>query len=67
MSERSRMALMVVWQVGSVATFGRLTFFDGFTYNWWNWMIVVPLNAFLGEIWPLYWLIVRPLMSWLHS
>ena len=43
--------------------FGKLTFFDGYTYTWWNWIIVVPINGFLAEIWPIYWLLLRPLMG----
>jgi len=46
-----------------VATFIYLTFFDGYVYNWWNWLIVVPINAFLAKIWPIYWVIVRPLFG----
>jgi hypothetical protein len=38
-----------------------LTFFDGYPYNAWNWLIVVPINLFLGTIWPIYWLLLRPL------
>lgn len=43
-----------------LATFVYLTFFDGTVYNWWNWLIIVPLNAFLATIWPIYWGILRP-------
>lgn len=53
----------VLWQLASLATFGFLTFFDGYQYNWWNWLIAVPLNAILAEIWPIYWLILRPLFG----
>lgn len=52
-----------VWQIGSVATFVFLTFFDGYAYNWWNWLIALPTNFFLGEIWPIYWLLLRPLFG----
>lgn len=54
---------IIVWQLGSLATFIYLTFFDGYDYNWWNWIIAVPINVFLGEIWPIYWLILKPLMG----
>lgn len=59
------MALVVValYQIGALATFGKLTFFDDYPYSWWNWVIVVPLNAVLSELWPIYWLIVRPLFG----
>ena len=54
---------IIVWQLGSIATFIYLTFMDGYTYTWWNWIIVVPINMFLGEIWPIYWLILRPIFE----
>jgi hypothetical protein len=54
---------LVAWQIVSACTFAFLTFFDGYPYTWWNWIIVVPINAFLSEIWPAYWLILRPLFG----
>lgn len=54
--------LMLLWQIGAIATAIFLIFFDGYKYNWWNWIIAVPLNLFLAEIWPIYWLIIRPIM-----
>lgn len=52
----------IIYQLGALATLVKLTFFDGYVYNWWNWIIALPVNLFLSEIWPLYWLIIRPLM-----
>jgi len=49
----------VVYWIGNVGTFIKLTFFDGYVYNWWNWMIAVPINEFLALIWPIYWAILR--------
>ncbi len=40
---------------GQIATFVFLTFFDGYIYNWWNWLIACAANAFLSAIWPIYW------------
>jgi hypothetical protein len=60
MKEAITTALFWGYQIASVVTFGFLTFFDGYEYNWWNWVIAVPVNAFLSEIWPIYWLILRP-------
>lgn len=37
-------------------TFVYLTFFDGYVYNEWNWIIAIPVNLFLAAIWPLYWI-----------
>jgi hypothetical protein len=49
---------------GGPATFVYLTFFDGYQYNWWNWIIVIPINMLLSSIWPLYWLIIKPIMGY---
>ena len=40
--------LYVGWQVFGLATFVRLSFFDDYTYTWWNWIVVVPINLFLA-------------------
>lgn len=56
-------AFLIIYNVGALATFGKLTFFDDYNYTWWNWIIVVPLNAMLAGMWPVYWLVVKPLFS----
>jgi hypothetical protein len=56
-----RLILILIWQLGSIATFIQLTFLDGYVYTWWNWIIAIPVNLFLAEIWPIYWIILRPL------
>ncbi len=53
----------MAWQAAAVATFVKLTFFDGYIYTWWNWLIAVPVNMFMAEIWPIYWLILRPIFG----
>lgn len=30
---------------------------DGTQYNWWNWIFIIPLDAFLAAIWPIYWVL----------
>ncbi len=55
--------LFWIWVTGDAVTFIYLTFFDGYDYNWWNWLIVIPINVFLSQIWPIYWLILRPIMG----
>ncbi|MBJ7535270.1 hypothetical protein JDN40_14255 [Rhodomicrobium vannielii ATCC 17100] len=55
--------LLALEAIGSVATFVFLTFFDGYIYNTWNWLIAIPVNSFLSFIWPIYWLILRPIMG----
>jgi hypothetical protein len=51
--------LLIVYAIGDLATFLYLTFFDGYAYTAWNWIIAVPVNVFLATIWPLYWSIIR--------
>lgn len=63
MNNRFKAIVFLLYQVGSLLTFVRLTLFDGYTYTWWNWIIAVPINAVLGEIWPLYWLVLRPIFG----
>ncbi|PWE33697.1 hypothetical protein DDZ14_03245 [Maritimibacter sp. 55A14] len=55
--------LGAVYIVADIATFLYLTFFDGYVYTSWNWLIAIPVNLFLAQIWPIYWLILRPLMG----
>lgn len=52
-----------IYWIGNLATFGKLMFFNGFNYNWWNWMLAIPLHEFLAAIWPIYWLILRPVFG----
>lgn len=51
------------YHLGALATFGKLTFLDDYIYTWWNWIIAVPINAFLAAIWPIYWGILRPVFG----
>lgn len=53
----------ILYHVGSFATFVFLTFFDGYIYTSWNWLIALPINGFLASIWPFYWLILRPFFT----
>lgn len=55
--------LFWLWQLGSLATLMALMIESWPTLNWWNWIIVVPVNLFLAEIWPIYWLILRPIFG----
>lgn len=60
---RLQFPLLILYWFGNVATFAKLTFLDGYVYNWWNWMIAIPVNEFLAFIWPIYWVIIRPLFG----
>ena len=53
----------VIYWLGNIGTFVKLTFLDNYSYTWWNWLIVVPVNEFLALIWPIYWLILRPIFG----
>jgi hypothetical protein len=59
MKSKLEPVLAIVYTPGSIGTFGYLTFFDGYTYNWWNWIIALSVNSFLSGIWPLYWAVIR--------
>lgn len=59
----TRTAILLAYQVASIGTFVKLTFFDDYVYSWWNWVIAIPINIFLSEIWPIYWFVLRPLFG----
>lgn len=51
--------VLLLYAVAGAATFVYLTFFDGYVYNFWNWLVAVPVNVFLSHIWPIYWGLLR--------
>lgn len=53
-------ALLLLYQLGAIATFVYLAWFDA-AYTWWNWILIIPISLFLAEIWPFYWLVIVPL------
>ena len=55
----SSSAIGIILFLGGPATFVYLTFFDGYDYNSWNWLIAIPVNFFLSAIWPIYWIVLR--------
>lgn len=48
-----------VYLLGGAGTFIFLTFFDGYPYTWWNWVIALGSNAFLSGMWPIYWSVLH--------
>ena len=52
-----------IYAIGYIATFIFLTFFDGYTYNWWNWLVAIPINTVLSIMWPLYWVMIKPIFG----
>lgn len=49
-----QLAIWAYWAI-NFATFVYLTFFAGYQYSVWNWLIAIPINTFLATIWPIYW------------
>jgi hypothetical protein len=56
-------AVAMLYPLMSLFTFVYLTFFDGYRYTSWNWLIAVPANLILASMWPIYWLILRPVFG----
>jgi hypothetical protein len=52
-------ALAWIYFGGHTITFFYLTFFDGYEYNAWNWLIALPANLLVSTIWPIYWAILH--------
>jgi hypothetical protein len=48
--------LFYAYDVIGVATFIYLDFFDGYVYNWYNWIVAIPVNGFFSMLWPMYWI-----------
>jgi len=51
-----------LYLAGFFGTFIYLTFFDGYIYNAWNWIIAIPLNLIVSGIFPIYWAILHWIM-----
>lgn len=47
--------VLTIYLLGNAATVIYLTFFDGYIYTALNWLVAIPVNLFLGTIWPIYW------------
>lgn len=65
---RAHLKTAAIWAyvAGDVATFLFLIFVDA-KLTWWNWPVAAGLSAFLAQIWPIYWAILRPGRTWLLS
>lgn len=51
--------LPYIYVISYLATFIYLTFFDGYEYTWFNWVVAIPVNIFLSTIWPIYWAVLH--------
>jgi len=51
--------LGIIYTLGSFINFIYITFFDGYIYTWWNFVIAIPVNILLSTIWPIYWAFLR--------
>ncbi len=63
MSDGLQRLLWSLYFLADLATTGFLIWEDWDDMTWWNWIIIVPIDIFLGTIWPIYWLILRPLTA----
>jgi hypothetical protein len=54
---------VLAYELGALVTFIKLTFFDGYIYNAWNWIVTLPINMFLSQMWPLYWMVLRSIFG----
>lgn len=52
-----------IYQLAGFATFAFLMSEDSADFNAWNWIVIIPVNIFLSTIWPVYWVILRPLFG----
>jgi len=59
--KQSALAVTALWiyNIAGFATFAYLTAMDAADLNAWNWIVIIPVNIFLGTIWPLYWAILH--------
>lgn len=55
--------LLGLYVLGDVTTLAYLLFMDGTRYNWWNWLVIVPMDFILAAMWPIYWTVLRPLLG----
>lgn len=47
--------LVAIYVIGNVATFVFLISQDLPGFNAWNWLVLIPIDLFLAQIWPIYW------------
>lgn len=57
-----QLAMVIMYQVGLVGTWVFLMFFDGKSYQWWGWILAAGINGAIASFWPVYWIIIRPVM-----
>ena len=49
----------ILYELIGWVTFVYLMFFNGYQYNYWNWLIAILVNLFLSQTWPIYWAILH--------
>ncbi len=54
---------LIAYELAVLATLVWLTADSWPRLNWWNWLIVLPINVLLAQIWPLYWGIIKPIFG----
>lgn len=48
-----------IYVIVDAITFIYLMHADWSDINWWNWIIIIPVNVFLAQIWPIYWAFIH--------
>lgn len=56
-------AVVAGYSVAALVTAAYLTLIDFAALSFWNWAIIIPVNLFLGAIWPIYWAVIRPILG----
>jgi len=47
---------LILFLFGYIATFLYLVISDWDKFNWWNWILIIPLDLVLATLWPMFWL-----------
>jgi hypothetical protein len=47
---------LILFLFGDIATFLYLVISDWDKFNWWNWILIIPLDLVLATLWPMFWL-----------
>ena len=47
---------LILFLFGDIATFLYLVISDWDKFNWWNWILIIPLDLVLATLWPMLWL-----------
>jgi len=54
--------LIAAYVIADIATLVYLLVMDAPDFNAWNWLIIIPVDIFLAQIWPIYWAVLHWVM-----